>query len=283
MKFELLIFVIFILLFYLFKKNKFYGGREITQKQIDEYYNEFIKPYENALSLYNGLLDKYKNKNTPDICKNYFSKYSDGGLDLEESLDTIRNNINDMKNRYDKVFNSYIKLFKLSKLSKDDKGDKDNIDLTKCSHNIITTFIYSPKINSYLHSNSTQNGNDYDGFSYGGKNDEIAWTIEFCGKNINNDTVVHIKSTFYNKYWMSDSLKGEGFKWNENRDINKAWHLIQIDENKFKLQSIYLKNMNIKENCLSNNIAEGSKFSWSYEKEEDRYIEWNLETINIHT
>lgn len=271
MKFEFLIFVIFILLFYLFKKNKFKGGEVISQDAIDEVYSQFTKPYENALSLYNGLLDKYYHKKNPEECKKYFNKNNGGYPDLEESLDSIRNNINDMKSQYDNIFKDYIKLYKKRKVS--------TIDLTTCSHKISTVYIYSPNIGLYLHNNSTQDGKDYDGFSYGSDDDKIAWTLEYCGQTINNNTVVHIKSTYYNEYWMSDSLKGEGFKWSENRDINKAWNLIKIQDNHFKLQSIYLKDLGVEQCCLANDIIEGDKFKW--EKQNEQNISWKIKIIQL--
>jgi hypothetical protein len=269
MKLTLLIIIFCIYLFYLFKKNKFKGG-DIYQSKINEFNTEFNNEYKKSLKSIKIIRTNY-NKITPT--NQVYSKL------FKEPLNSVMSNINNLDNYYNKLQNYYNKLLKIFK---NNKCDRDTIDLTQCSHSIITTFIYTPNLKLYLHSNSTQHGNLYDGFSYGSKSEDISWTIEFCGIEFDNNTVVHIKSSYYNKYWMSNSNKGEGFKWNDVRLPSKAWHLINIDENKYKLQSIYLKNMNIKENCLSNNIAEGSKFSWSYEKEENRYIEWSLETINIH-
>ena len=277
MKLELLIIIFCIYLFYLFKKNKFKGGvYDDTYDKLTEFNTEFNNEYKKSLEGVETI-----RTNAKKILSKEYGRTMEKFF--EEPLDSVRSNIKDMKDLYNKVFNNYFKLIKISKISKDDKDDKDNIDLTQCSHNIFTVSIYSPNIKLYLYSNSQQHGKDYDGFSYGNKDDEIAWTIEFCGKNLTNNTVVHIKSTYYNKYLMSDSLKGEGFKWNENRDINKAWNLIRIKDHYFKLQSLYFYNQNINRCCLDNNIPEGGKFSWSFPKTEDRYISWKIEIMNIHT
>ena len=312
MKFEFLIFVIFILLFYLFKKNKFKGGRRepdlnlfkknkfkggrrepdlieaITPERLLYEYNNDVYAYEdlhekifnkyedNIDNIRKYLVKKYWNTENPKECQKYFgSVYQNndtGTPSLMESLDGIKDSMEVIEKHYRHLLDKYINLVK--DYLKSRNSTFSTLDLTTCSHKISTVYIYSPNIGLYLHNNSTENGKDYDGFFYESNDDKSAWALEYCGDTITNRTTVHIKSTYYNEYWMSDSLQGEGFKWSKNRDIDKAWNLVKIDdEGYFTLESIYLKHrVGTDQYCLANDIIEGDKFKWKRQNEQN--ISW---------